>query len=283
MKLDIDLTRLIKARESIGAEPAKIDTILARAPEYKNPFEAKLLEQGRVILDKKELSENVYFPGGIAAIGDQQIILYIYQPHVAREDLELNPAPKPKYHLGDCKTLKQMRRDGRYNRYVADRSGKDNLLIQPKNMETGQWEEKIEARLLPCINCLRQFEIDIDPMEFSSQDLKDFFEVNKPIFRCLPLFSRENYPGGGYTKDWSVISRKLRERANWRCSQCAVDLSQKQDRGLLQGHHINGIPGDNRSSNLKVLCVLCHREQPLHGHMPVKDSERQRIEKLRGK
>ncbi len=281
MKLSIDFRRLIKARESIGADPATVGTVTPQTPDYKNPFEAQLLEQGRVILTWAEFSENIHFPAGLAAIGNQQLTLHIYEPNAAREDLEKLPS-YPKYHLCDCETLETMRLKKRFDRYIALRDGQDILPVRPKNIETGQWEEEIKVRLLPCKNCLKQLEIHVNHMEFN---LQEFFDVNKPIFRCLPLYNRENYPdgdgSGGYTKDFSVISKKLRERANWCCSQCTVNLSQKQDRALLHVHHIDGVRGNNRSDNLRVLCILCHQKQPFHGHMQIRIPERQRIETLR--
>jgi len=35
----------------------------------------------------------------------------------------------------------------------------------------------------------------------------------------------------------------------------------------LHVHHRNGQKNDNRDSNLAVMCVACHAEQPMRGHM----------------
>lgn len=69
-----------------------------------------------------------------------------------------------------------------------------------------------------------------------------------------------------YTPDWSIISRKLREEYNWTCQNCQIQLENNLKR-FLHVHHINGQKTDNKSANLKVLCIRCHSEQPEHQHL----------------
>ncbi|MFW9606646.1 MAG: HNH endonuclease, partial [Pseudomonas sp.] len=45
----------------------------------------------------------------------------------------------------------------------------------------------------------------------------------------------------------------------------------------------NGVKNDNNASNLKVLCIDCHRRQPYHEGMYVKHSDMQVITALRHK
>jgi 5-methylcytosine-specific restriction endonuclease McrA len=43
------------------------------------------------------------------------------------------------------------------------------------------------------------------------------------------------------------------ERAGYRCQRCGATL-------LLEVHHLDGNPRNNRAENLRVLCDGCHLE-----------------------
>jgi predicted HNH restriction endonuclease len=62
-----------------------------------------------------------------------------------------------------------------------------------------------------------------------------------------------------YSKDWQEIATGVKEKTNWKCSQCEADFKNKSTRGnCLQVHHWNRIPEDNRVENLVALCNTCH-------------------------
>lgn len=64
-----------------------------------------------------------------------------------------------------------------------------------------------------------------------------------------------------YSKDWQEIATAVKEKANWKCSQCGANFKDKSTRGsCLQVHHWNRIPEDNRPENLVALCNVCHLE-----------------------
>ena len=88
-----------------------------------------------------------------------------------------------------------------------------------------------------------------------------------------------NNSDSGYSKDWSSISRTIKEQSSYQCQQCALDLSQNKD--LLHVHHINGVKSDNSRVNLTPLCCDCHRKQPDHQHMFIKHSDTKLVAQLR--
>ncbi|MDJ0686436.1 MAG: HNH endonuclease [Alphaproteobacteria bacterium] len=287
MKLSVDLSRLERARASIGAEKARIGDLAARRKRGRNPIEVQLIEKGSVVLSGEELAKVLRFPSGLAAIGNTQITLHILQPFVSKEDLEHVPALNPKFHVYDCDTLERMRTEQRFNRYVSTAEPSGRFLVEPWDRALRIRGERMEAVLKPCRYCLKALDYDgyssKSPFErtqlVENFDLRKFFENYEHIFRCLPVFTTENFPDGNYTSDWARISEARRRQANWICSSCTVDL--KDNRGLLHVHHVDGNRGNNKPSNLKVLCCVCHQKQPRHGHMYVGKNDRAIIDRLR--
>ena len=113
----------------------------------------------------------------------------------------------------------------------------------------------------------------------SPSGVENFFETYAFIFRTLPRFTAETIGDGQYTGDWAIVSTRVRNAANWRCTQCGVDCSN--NRGVLHVHHRDGNRDNNASRNLQVLCIVCHSEQPMHHHMRVTQAQRNIISRLR--
>ena len=203
----------------------------------------------------------------------------------------MQPAPKPRFHVADCKTLDNMRNAGRFDRYVATSGQTGRFRVQPKDPDTHTWDEEMEASLAPCMNCLDHLNYDgfanLSRREKRAAverfDIHVFFDTCRSLFRCLPIYTPNNFPQGAYTADWADISRTVRQRAGWTCSEpeCSVNLSNHPK--LLHVHHVDGNRGNNRPSNLRVFCCLCHSKMPLHSHMRISPEERRIIERLRWK
>lgn len=289
MKLSVDFSRLEAARKSMGAEEADVGRLRAPDERERSPIEVKLLQRGSIVISGVELERELHFPSGVAAIGETQVTLHIYQPHASFEDLSMQPAPKPRFHIADCKTLDHMRNAGRFDRYVATYEHTGRFRVQPKDVEMNTWGEEMEASLVPCQNCLIRLNYDgfanLGKREKRTAaenfDIQRFFDSCHPMFRCLPIYTPSNFPQGAYTADWADISGRVRQRAKWTCSdpECGVNLEDYPR--LLHVHHVDGNRGNNRPSNLRVLCCLCHSKQPLHGHMRIAPDERRIIERLR--
>lgn len=274
MKLSADFSVLEKLRESIGAKKADFSSYRPNVKISKNILELKLLETGEIILTGVDLEKNLRDVGGLLGIGNTQVTLHIQEPWADLEELSMVPASKPKFHLSECKMISDMRNKNRYNRYVTSNKIDGLFTVIPQDKETKSWQEnlKMRAKLLPCIYCMQKLNYrDFNDLKKSQQKkivndftIEDFFEEFSSIFLSLPLYSEDSYPAGGYTPDWAEISDRERRKVNWTCTCCAVDLSRR--RGFLDTHHIDGVRGNNRLSNLRVLCKICHANQPNHQH-----------------
>ena len=289
MKINIDFSEIEKDLKSIGGKKASIGAIReAKIIPPSITFEpTESVEIIEVIIQKHADLKNISHPAGLIATRNTQLTLHISHPQEDAVSLSMKPAYQPKFHVAECRTLHTMRAGGRFHRYIATNQTNGLFKVTPYDTMTRTRGEEMEANLAPCRNCLST----LDYKGFGSASegekrriihefsLEIFFEENKAIFRCLPLYTSATMPGGEYTKGWSKISRKYRASKDWTCECCGVNLAN--NRGLLHSHHKDGIRGNNKYSNFKALCVTCHKAQPYHGQMYVKYSEKRQLTDLR--
>ena len=242
------LRDLIKVKENLKAPDIFV-------PNLKNPPQTNTVIYGIT----KELTNG---PLKLIVAGDKNIedgmeqrLLYI-------------PQPNRKFHFMECKTMREMRQNNRGERYIVTNCTTDKFEI----VRDGY---KVKEHLDVCKNCL--FELNyrgyrtLKTEEQQNQavknfKVKEFFENCKPLFSSLPLRSNKTILiGDEYDRNWKSISKAYRAAKGWCCEKCGVDLHDRQN--LLHTHHINGVKHDIRSDNIRVLCVLCHSEQPEHAHL----------------
>ena len=185
------------------------------------------------------------FDDGIPIFQNRKAVFYIKEPKKFKGHLTL-----PKYHIFDCRKLKEMQEQGLYHRYHAsDRTdGKFGLKLPSSN--TLSLRELVICGY--CLNELKsRFGWDVFPNEPEDFPLADWLE---------PFF---DYSSG----EWQQRSQKCRKKANWKCEQCGIDLNN--DRHFLTAHHKWGTKY-NDPEDLIALCIGCHAEQPGGGHRMLK-------------
>lgn len=224
--------------------------------------------------------------GGLLTHEGEQVLLYIKDTRKDRDTLLYDLENAPKFHIAECRTLDRMRREGRFERYVVTNETSGEFAVEATDYHTREVED-ITAALYVCKNCLSTLDWKLYNGRSLGEknkirddfSLDDFFAEFATFFQSKPRHTDKSAPRGGYAKDWSQRSETFREQRHWRCDLCGVDLNENHS--LLHCHHENGVVSDNKPDNIKVLCIVCHWEQPAHGHLKPKLKHRLLIERLR--
>ena len=280
MKLDLEFPEFqsLKARMGAGETSWQLSS---PALTEREKLIAELEEGKEIPLEDVETSF-----GGLLSYKGEQIVLYIKDTRQDRFTLLHDIEKSRRFHVFDCRTLDEMKGKGKFERYVVTTRKDGRFLVEATDSITGSVEE-IEAPLAVCMNCLKELKwkgwISLKQSRdiWENFSLHDFFAEFATFFSSKPQYSDETAPRGGYAENWHQIATAMKQQRNWHCDKCSVNLSDPQNQRLLHGHHKNGVVSDNRPSNINVLCLLCHSEQPDHQWMKPSISDKLQIENLR--
>lgn len=179
-----------------------------------------------------------------------------------------------RFHVANCSTLLQMRRQNRYDRYVVATRTDGNFIVNSFERDT-LIEENAEERLDVCINCLKRLDYNgynrhQRPKQKEIKqafDLHEFFDLYSSQIAITPRHTDTTAPLNIYPLDLEQISREYRESVGWECESCQVYLGDEDMQRFLHLHHVNGLRHENRNENLRALCIKCHAEEPQHQHL----------------
>lgn len=168
----------------------------------------------------------------------------------------------PKFHVSNCKTLKDMREKGRVARYVVASRNDGIFNVNILNKDTNNFDNK-NLELSVCKNCLN----NINWSEISSKPFNLDIYFQKFSKFLIQGNHKKDYEAliNDYADNWRELSYKLRDENNWKCQKCGKDCINNKN--FLHVHHINGLKNDNSKINLKILCKICHSQEPNHGHL----------------
>ena len=277
MKLSLSFPELERQCHKIGARPS-VWSIHAPAVNSRADLLIKLQEG--IEADHLNIGEIEAKHGTLLSYSGEQILLYIRDTDQDYYTLKNTPENAPRFHIAECRTLKNMRSTGRFPRYVLTNDTSGSFRVDWRNHRTGKSGET-RAALKVCKNCLstlnwQQYnKVTTETEQNSIRDsfsITDFFMDYATFFYSRPQYKDTDPSLSEYVKDWSKISHKYREEANWTCESCQANL--KTAKSLLHCHHRNGVRGDNAPGNITVLCILCHSEQPFHRRMKKRITEK---------
>jgi len=206
-------------------------------------------------------------PDGTLAYKGNRVLLHIRDIPAYGDSTKL-----PKFHVAFCKTLESMQAANRFQRYVA--ANGENGLFHVNLM--GEAERSRRTSLDVCQFCLGMLAWRGFPQGGTSADrakhvkafsLQEFFtKYPRDLISIQPKHTADTAPLNDYTADWPDVSERIKRSRNYRCEQCNRLLSLRLGK-YLHVHHRNGEKWDNAEANLTALCIGCHAEQPLHGHL----------------
>lgn len=269
MKLDLSFPELETLVWQMGAKPIRW-TSSGSAPPVD--FGKRL---GQKMFEIDDLETVTVGASGVLTYDGRVVIVYIKDVQCTAYTATKQPHLTKRFHVADCTTLQNMRRQNRYSRYVATNSTSGSFRVDVFTDDARSGTKEIDARLLVCKNCL----LELNYMDYRMKsakgrdsiwqnfDVGEFLQKYDTSVAVMPAHGVDDYPGSSYAPSWKQTSKDIRALRGYRCEHCGVRLSEY--RPALHVHHRNGIKGDERPSNLAVLCAICHSEQPAHRHMYV--------------
>lgn len=271
MKITVNFTALWAAAKKMSDGKATFS--------YKANTE-NTFESVKTILRRDITLADVDSHGGLLEVDGSQVLLYIEDHSFRIQDVINGLKDGNRFHVADCRTLNEMRIKKRFDRYVVTNDVSNVFPISGKTSDTHSLIEG-NAKLSVCKNCLiflnyKNYKSNRNEV-YKEFRLDVFFSHYSTLFNSFPKSIADKR--GGYADDWEKISLDYRKKKKFCCEACHVDLSSYQH--LLHTHHVNGVKRDNVASNLRALCIDCHRKEPSHEHMRVRSNEVHTINKLR--
>ena len=276
MVLNVDFSALHDAVRKMGAEQRDFDVGRIELPI--DPIDLQL-ERGIELPDLNDIE----IDNGLLSYKGRQILLYIQDQGSKITEVLQEGDKGTRFHVADCRTLKEMRRKGRFERYVVTNNISGSFYVTGKDWSS---EEELNGHtiLRVCQNCIKALNYKgakqgqaWNIAAFFS--IEEFFSTYSSFFTHLPSRTAGKQVEEGYSADWPQISARYKTSQNFKCECCSVDLSNHKR--LLHVHHLNGVKSDNSMNNLRALCAACHKEQPHHSHMFVPHKDKRLINHLR--
>lgn len=219
----------------------------------------KLLNEGEI---QGDLSDVTVSPDWTLEYKWKKIVVYIRDQNWSREEWNY------KYHFYNCPTIRSYKNNWKYDwKYVMNR----NKIFTVNVINFGEViKTNIEMELKVCKRCLQGFNYkDYKKLDtiwkeqiYNNFTREKYFEEFEWKV-SLPKHNHMSKPLDTYSDNWNEISRKVREKAKYKCQDCWLDCSN--DKNSLHVHHKDHNKWNNSIYNLEAICYNCHAKH--HPHM----------------
>jgi hypothetical protein len=282
VKLAVSFASLDALRRRIGAPVVQWKARVNREQDIRIDYEPR--EWADIGLDEVEVG-----PGDTITVDGRRVFLYIREFRVKADTFEEasnHPETLRKFHVAWCQALREMKAQGRFERYVASERVDEPFGVAMQTKSDNWICGDVELHV--CRFCLTHLNWRSYPNAtrkrrtelVESFSRRIFLETEVTRFAELPSKADTSAPAAGYAADWAERSRAYRASVRFRCEGCGVDCSQRQ--GLLDTHHQNGVTSDNTRSNLVALCKTCHARKHPNWYR-VTPEDQLTLEQLRGR
>jgi hypothetical protein len=250
--------RFVRLREEMGAD----QLVEVRMTEWRDWVGRGVDIHDSGLIEVNPIDKTLSYEG-------RRILVYIRDQYVNADD-----TPRGyRYHVAECRTLRDMRSKRRFGRYVGTQRTDGVFMVNLMRFrDDNPFLEDQLIQVPVCKNCLGA----LDWRSYSQQDYfgknrlvaefrpDEFLEEFGSLVTVLPSHSPLTSPINGYPSDWPETSLKFRISRQWTCEECGWDFSDPPTRRWLHVHHVDGNRANSFSENLKALCIECHAKQPDH-------------------
>ncbi len=247
--------------EQMGAELKRIKT----PNSWEGINDSKLDELRKTGEIEIELDE-IKTKDGVFEYKGRKVIVYI------RDQYFKYHSKGYKFHLTKCNTISTAFRNRRNSRYVVSlrTDGQFKINLFEDNVIV---EKDLIEPMNVCKNCLEKIDYKkykarpyhIKSKIYENFDLAEYFNQFKRSNLNTGLFrNANNAPLNIYSKNFKLKSKTIREKKKYKCQNCGIDLSKLEHRKYAHVHHRDGDKSNDNPTNLEVLCIECHSNQPGH-------------------
>lgn len=214
---------------------------IEKAAGYR-PIENKDVDLNELRNNIEFLDDGIFLIDGSNGIR-QQIFLY-------KRDYHLEVYGKPRFHIRKCQTIQSFIESGTF-RQKYRRANTE--VVKVCDMDDGNIDKDV-SNLPLCQYCLG---MAVDA--YAGMTTTDFVGILRSANEESEEYTRdEDVDIFGYTRNWEQISRAYREKRNYKCERCGLQITNPFDQYYMHVHHKDGNKTNNRETNLECLCIHCH-------------------------